>query len=98
MLEYNSRILPLKVVLAILEALAFATAEEPVKDGKQQEKDDSIQYSQLDLCLWPRNQAIHTNYTINMGKKRHLLLEMIGETTNFIPWCWEFFPMAPCLQ
>ena len=31
-------------VLAIL-------AEEPVKYGKQQEKHDSIQYNELDLCL-----------------------------------------------
>ena len=41
-----------KVVLVI-------PAEEPVKDGKQQENDDSIQDNQLDLCLGPRSQAIH---------------------------------------
>ena len=51
-----------KVVLVI-------PAEEPVKDGKQQENDDSIQDNQLDLCLWPRNQTIYTNETVNMGKK-----------------------------
>ena len=39
-----------------------------------QRKHDRIQYNQLDLCLWPRNQAIHTYKTINMGKKRHSLL------------------------
>ena len=61
------------------------TVEEPVKDGRQQRKHDSIQYNQLDLWLWPRNQAIHANYTVNVGKKRHFLLEMIGETTTFIP-------------
>ena len=55
------------VFLAIL-------AEEPVKYGRQQRKHDSIQYNQLDLCLWPRNQAIHTYETVNMGKKRHSLL------------------------
>ena len=48
--------------------------EEPVKDGIQQRKHDSIQYNQLDLCLWQRNQAIHTYKTVNMGKKRHYLL------------------------
>ena len=63
-LEWNSMILLSKVVLAIL-------AEEPIKDGKQQEKNDSIQYNQLDLCLWLRNQVIHTYETINMRKKRH---------------------------
>ena len=68
------------LVLAILE-------EEPIKYGKQQEKHDSIQYNQLDLCLWPRNQEIHTHKTINMGKKTNFLLEMIGETTIFMPWC-----------
>ena len=61
--------------------------EEPVRDGKQQEKHDSIQYNQLDLCSLPRNQEIYTNETVNMGKKRIFLLEMIGETTTFIPWC-----------
>ena len=40
--------------------------EEPIKYGKQQEKHDSIQYNQLDLCLWPRNQAIYTYETVNM--------------------------------
>ena len=48
--------------------------EELVKDGKKQEKHDNIQYNQLDLCLWPRNQAIHTYETVNMGKKIHSLL------------------------
>ena len=48
--------------------------EEPVKDGKQQEKHDSIQYNQLDLFLWPRNQAIYTNEIVNMGKKRNSIL------------------------
>ena len=69
-----------KVVPAIL-------AEEPVKDGKQQEKHDRIQYNQLDLCLWPRNEEIYTHETVNMGNKRHFLLEIIGESTTFMPWC-----------
>ena len=69
-----------KFVLSIL-------TEEPIKYGKQQEKYDSIQYNQLDLCSWLRNQAIYTYETVNMGKKRHFLLQMIGETTTFMPWC-----------
>ena len=80
-----------KFVLVIL-------IEEPIKYGKQQEKHDTIQHNQLDLWSWPRNQAIYANDTINMGKKRHFLLEMIEETTTFMPWCWEFFSMDPCLQ
>ena len=71
--------------------------EEPIKYGKQQKKNDSIQDNQLDLCLWPRNQAIHTHEIVNMGKKRHFLLEMIVETATFMPWYWEFLPMSPCL-
>ena len=86
-----------KVFLAILEAFSSDTAEEPVKDGRQQGTHDIIQYNQLDLCLWPRNQKIYTHETVNMGKKIHFSLEMIGETTTFMPWCWEFLPMAPCL-
>ena len=69
-----------KVFLSIL-------AEELVKYGKQQDKHDSIQYNQLDLCLSPRNQVIHTYEIVNMGKKKHYLLIMIGETTTFMPWC-----------
>ena len=63
-----------KYFLAILEYFSFDTTEEPIKDGRQQEKHDSIQYNQLDLCLWPRNQEIYTNEIVNMGKKRHFLL------------------------
>ena len=76
-----------KVVLAILDSFSSNTTKEPIKYGRKQEKDDSIQYNRLDLCFRPRNQAIHTYETINMGKKRHFLLEMIGETKTFIPWC-----------
>ena len=71
MLEYNATILPLKVVLSILKDFTSSTTEEPVKYGRQQEKDDRIQDNKPDLCLWPRNQTIHTNDIVNMGKKRH---------------------------
>ena len=48
-------------------------------------KDDTIQDNKPDICLWPRNQAINTNDTVNMGNKRHFILEIIGETTTFMP-------------
>ena len=75
-------ILILKFFLAILEAFSSATAEEPVKYWRQQEKDDSIQDNKLYLCLWPR-KTIDTNDTVNMGKKRHFALEMIQEASTF---------------
>ena len=44
------------------------------KRWEKKAKYASIQYNQLDLWWWPRNQAIHTYETVNMGKKRHSLL------------------------
>ena len=101
MLEYNATILLLKVVLSILGDFTFANLEELVKDWRQQEKEDSIQDNNPDLSLWPRNQAIHTNDTVNMGKKRHFLLEIIGDTTTFmlrVPSNGSLPLNSPCLQ
>ena len=86
-----------KFVLAIL-------AEEPVKDGKQQEKHDSIQYNQLDLCMWPGNQEIHTYEVASMGKKIHSLLINYWRDYNLnalvlrVPSNGSLPLTSPCLQ